>query len=125
MAECSALARRLREGEAITAELEAAVAQLRASFDDHNVFETRLIRPLLGGSPDWGSVLVDRMIEEHLAEHGALWQLLGGSLDEIAARLDDLFDELDAHMAAEERTFLSPHVLRTEVIGRHQVQLQR
>ena len=125
MAECSALARRLRDGEAVAAELDAAVARLRASFDEHNTLETRLIRPLLGDSPDWGGVLVDRMVEEHLAEHAALWQLLGGPLDDVAAKLDDLIDELDAHMAAEERTFLSPHVLRTDVIGRHQVQPQR
>jgi hypothetical protein len=36
--------------------------------------------------------------------------------------MDDLVDELDAHMAAEERTFLSPRVLRADVIDRHRRQ---
>ena len=125
MAECSALARRLRDGEAVTSELDAAVVRLRASFDEHNTLERRLIRPLLRGSAEWGGLLVDRMIEEHVAEHAALWQMFGGPLDKVAAQLDDLFDEIDAHMAAEERTFLSPHVLRSDVIGRHQRQMYR
>ena len=125
LAECSALGRRLREGEPVAIELDAAVSRLRSAFDDHNTDETRLIRPLLEGSPDWGGRLLDRMIEEHLAEHAAFWQLLGESLDEVAARIDDLIDEIDAHMAAEERTFLSPFVLRSDVNRRHQAQLHR
>jgi len=125
LAECGALARRLRDGEPIAVALEAALSHLRSAFDDHNTLETRLIRPLLEGSSDWGGLLVDRMIEEHIAEHAAFWLLLGGSLDEIAARIDDLIDELDAHMAAEERTFLSPLVLRGDVIQRHRTQPHR
>jgi hypothetical protein len=57
-----------------------------------------------------------RMREEHVAEHAAFWELLSGTPDDIAARIDDLVEEIDAHMLAEERTFLSPVTLQDDVI---------
>jgi len=112
LAVCSKLAASVRGGEPARAELDAALAQLRGVFNDHNAFETEMVRPLLKGRPEWATTLVDRMLEEHVAEHAAFWELLVGSVDEVAAMMDDLVDELDAHMAAEERTFLNPQVLR-------------
>jgi hypothetical protein len=56
------------------------------------------------------------MLDEHLAEHAAFWELLAGTPAEVAARMDDLADQLDSHMAAEERTFLAPVTLRDDVI---------
>jgi iron-sulfur cluster repair protein YtfE (RIC family) len=119
---CSMLGRRLRNGEPIQVELDEALAVLRSDFNEHNATESELIRPLLHDSPGWGTVLVDRMLEEHVSEHAAFWELLSGSAEEVAARIDDLVDELDAHMAAEERTFLSPLVLHPDVITRHRRQ---
>jgi len=119
---CSQLARRLRAGEPIHDEIGTALAQLRADLTEHNATEAELIRPLLDDSPGWGTVLVDRMGESHLAEHAALWQMLTGTATEVAAHMDDLVEDLDAHMAAEERTFLSPLVLRHDVITRHRRQ---
>jgi iron-sulfur cluster repair protein YtfE (RIC family) len=117
---CSVLAQQLLRGEAVRRELDLELSRLRSSFAVHNSTETELVRPLLHGSPDWGVVLIDRMLEEHVAEHAAFWEQLDGTTDELAARMDDLVDELDAHMAAEERTFLSPGVLDANVIARHQ-----
>ena len=114
---CQGLACSLRDGAQVREELDVAVTQLRVDFADHNVVEANLIRPLLEDSPDWGAVLLDRMLEEHVGEHAAFWELLAGPIDEVAARMDDLVDQLDAHMAAEERTFLSPSVLRAETIA--------
>lgn len=116
------LAGRLRDGEPVHVELDAALAELRSDLAAHNATEVDLIRPLLLDSPDWGSRLVDRMLQEHVAEHSTLWDLLVGSADEVAVHIDDLIDDLDAHLAAEERTFLSPHVLRQDVITRHRRQ---
>jgi iron-sulfur cluster repair protein YtfE (RIC family) len=116
---CSALVRRLRDGEPVNVELDQSLAQLRTDFEEHNMTETELIVPLLRDSSGWGTRLVDRMLEEHVAEHAAFWAQLGGSTDQLAACMTDLVEELDAHMAAEERTFLSPLVLREEVISRH------
>lgn len=115
---CSTLARMLRCGEPVQFELDAALARLRLDFAEHNTAETTAVRQLLHDSPGWGALLIDRMLEEHVAEHAAFWELLVGSAAEIAQRMDALVDELDAHMAAEERTFLSPVVLREEVITR-------
>jgi hypothetical protein len=56
------------------------------------------------------------MLEEHVAEHAAFWELLSGTQAEVAERIGELAEELDAHMAAEERTFLSPVTLRDDVI---------
>ena len=122
LSECSELAQQLRTGHSVDVELSAALAQLRSELTEHNTAEADLICPLLDNSPGWGTLLVDRMWEAHLAEHAALWEMLVGSTSEVAARMDDLVDDLDAHMAAEERTFLSPLVLRHDVITRHRRQ---
>jgi iron-sulfur cluster repair protein YtfE (RIC family) len=116
---CSTLGRLLLGGERVQVELDDALAQLRADLAEHNEAENELIRPLLQGSPNWGGVLVDRMLEEHIAEHAVFWALLAGAPQDVALLMDDLVEELDAHMAAEERTFLSPLVLRSEAIASH------
>ena len=112
LADCSDLAHRIRDGEPVQAALDAALDGLRRDFAEHNQAETSVLRPLLAASSEWGKLLIDRMLEEHLAEHAVFWDMLDGTAAAIAAHIDDLVDELDAHMAAEERTFLSPQVLR-------------
>ena len=97
-------------------ELDLALEQLRGEFDVHNEAETAVIRQLLHGPAAWGSLLIDRMLEEHVAEHIAFCEMLAGTRDEIAARIEDLAEELEAHMAAEERTFLAPVTLRDDVL---------
>jgi hypothetical protein len=80
--------------------------------------ETAVIAELLQGPAAWSTQMVDRMLEEHVAEHAAFWELLSGTRDEVAERIGELAEELDAHMSAEERTFLSPLTLRDDVIRR-------
>jgi hypothetical protein len=113
---CTSLARRARLGEHVGPDLDLSLAVLREALATHNEVETDAVRKLLHGPAAWGSLLIDRMLEEHVAEHAAFWELLSGTRAEVAARIDDLADELDAHMAAEERTFLAPVTLRDEVI---------
>lgn len=122
LSRCSSLASLFRAGEPVLVELDASLSQLRVDFAQHNATETRLVRPLLHDSPGWGTVLIDRMLEEHVAEHAAFWESLAGTVADVAAHMDDLIEELDAHMAAEERTFLSPLVLHHEVIARNRKQ---
>jgi iron-sulfur cluster repair protein YtfE (RIC family) len=113
---CTRLARLQRSGDAVTTELDVALARLRDEVAAHNQAETAIVADLLHGPAAWGSLLVDRMLEEHVAEHAAFWDLLCGAQSEVADRIEHLAEELDAHMAAEERTFLSPMTLRDEVI---------
>jgi len=117
--QCAALAVRFKSGADVDRELEDALRELRREVEVHNEAENALIRVLLVRSARWGSQLIDRMVEEHSAEHAAFWTLLTGSVDEVATRISELNEQLDAHMAAEERTFLAPHVLRDDVIDRH------
>jgi iron-sulfur cluster repair protein YtfE (RIC family) len=113
---CTGLARLHRSGQGVETRLDAALAELRELLAQHNQAETTIIGKLLHGPAAWGSLLVDRMLEEHVAEHAVFWEHLQGTHSEIAARIDDLVEDLEAHMAAEERTFLSPVTLREDVI---------
>ena len=113
---CTGLAKRHRAGQDVLRELDAALGQLREELAQHNETETAIIGTLLHGPAAWGSLLVDRMFEEHIAEHAAFWEVLSGTHVQIADRIDDLAEEIDAHMLAEERTFLSPVTLRDDVI---------
>jgi hypothetical protein len=99
------------------AELDTALEALREDFAAHNEAETAIIGELLHGPAPWGKLLIDRMFEEHVAEHAVFWELLSGTPAEIAARIVELADQLDAHMAAEERTFLAPGTLRDDVLS--------
>jgi iron-sulfur cluster repair protein YtfE (RIC family) len=113
---CTGLAKRHRAGNDVNRELDHALEQLREELAQHNQTETSIIGQLLHGPAAWGSLLVDRMFEEHVAEHAAFWTILSGTRGEIAEQIDELAEELDAHMLAEERTFLSPVTLRDDVI---------
>ena len=90
--------------------------RLRDELERHNQDETTIVVALLHGPAAWGTLLIDRMLEEHVAEHAAFWEYLTGTRTEVAAKIEDLAEEIDAHMAAEERTFLSPLTLRDDVI---------
>jgi iron-sulfur cluster repair protein YtfE (RIC family) len=114
---CTRLARLFRDSEPLGRELDFALEELRREFAAHNDTETTLVRRLLHGPTTWSAQMIDRMLEEHVAEHAAFWELLSGSRSEVASRIDDLADELDAHMAAEERTFLAPVTLRQETLA--------
>ena len=111
LARCTALARDLLAGEDVAHALADEVGQLRGQFVEHNETEERLLEPALSQSDAWGPRRVDRMFEEHRGEHQALLAMMEGATSVIAARLAELCEELEAHMAAEERTFLSPRVL--------------
>ena len=113
---CTKLAKLYRTGREVGCELDASLGVLREQLAQHNQTETAIVGNLLRGPAAWGSLLVDRMLEEHVAEHAVFWELLSGTQAQIAGRIDDLAEEIDAHMAAEERTFLSPVTLRDDVI---------
>lgn len=116
LASCALAARLFREGVLPADDLDEALETLRRELDAHQQTESTQIRKLLYGPAAWGSLLIDRMLEEHIAEHVALRTLMTGTSREIAGRIDELAEELAAHMDAEERTFLAPGTLRDEVL---------
>lgn len=105
------LARLHVAGAVIEDELEAVVAAIRVAFAEHNLFETRLLVPMLGGVDAWGPKRIERMLTEHLEEHRVIEAFLARPARDVVPDLADFVEEIDAHMLAEERTFLSPHAL--------------
>jgi iron-sulfur cluster repair protein YtfE (RIC family) len=116
LGDAQALAARVLAGEGTEAELQACLDVLRAAFAEHNASEESLLEPILRLDFAWGPARIARMIEEHAAEHASFRAVLATPALAIAARMDDLVEDVDAHMAAEERTFLSPGVLRDDVV---------
>jgi iron-sulfur cluster repair protein YtfE (RIC family) len=110
------VADRVLAGEGLVAELQQHLDELRAAFAEHNASEETLLEPILRLDFAWGPARIARMLEEHGAEHASFREALSRTALEIAARMSDLVEEIDAHMAAEERTFLSPSVLRDDVV---------
>lgn len=106
------LARRFLRKEEVSEELDRALGRLRDSFTEHNRYEEALLAPLLRLDPDVGERRIERMVEEHAEEHRVIRAFLARPRHEIAPELGDWVEEIEAHMEAEERTFLSPRVLR-------------
>lgn len=114
MDRCDDLVAAFEAGRDTTVELTREVARLRVAFDAHNRFEEQLLRPVLLDGDAFGPVRVERMLEEHVGEHRAMRdQLAAGTVGE----LQTVIALLRAHLAAEERYFLSSRVLRDDVIN--------
>jgi 2-isopropylmalate synthase len=105
------LARELLGGQPVDHLFEVSLRRLRDAYTAHNAFELAVLEPMILDDNAVGAARVARMVEEHAAEHAALEELLIGSAADVAARFDEFAELVDAHMAAEERTFLSTQVL--------------
>jgi len=116
MAAAVALGERLLVGEAVREELLRALTELRDALAEHNRDEEAMLENVLRDADAWGPLRVARMFEEHRAEHAAMRDALAGTEIEVAHRFADFSEQLEAHMAAEERTFLSPAVLKDDII---------
>lgn len=86
-------------------------------FDAHNASEETLLVPILLLDFAWGEPRLKRMLEEHSEEHASFRLAMQGPVREVAAGIPDLLEEIEAHMMAEERTFLSPAVLRDDQVN--------
>lgn len=117
LAEIAAAVREDSPNSSRSFELRETLQLLRDLFVAHNASEERLLGPILREDYAWGQARVDRMLEEHRAEHAEIRASMTGSDREVAERVADLKEMVEAHMAAEERTFLSPRVLRDDVVS--------
>jgi hypothetical protein len=111
LADAVATAAAVLAGKPASTELAERLEELRLAFVEHNDFEQSVLEPVLRQGDAWAPKRVARMIEEHAAEHAAFAAFFAGSVLEMARGLGELAEQVDAHMAAEERTFLSPAVL--------------
>lgn len=110
---CLNAADRIDAGEPAEGELAQAIARLRIAFEAHNRHEEALLRPVLIAADSFGPVRVDQMIDEHIREHRAVRQTLAEiELDGLV----DLLATLRKHLDEEERWFLSPRVLRDDIV---------
>lgn len=110
--EMQRVATRVLAGEAVLADLAVRLEAVRNAFALHNATEEAMLEPILRIDFAWGPARIARMLEEHAAEHTSLRAALAGADLEVAAGIAELVEDIDAHMAAEERTFLSAGVLR-------------
>jgi hemerythrin-like domain-containing protein len=111
---CLALVDRLEGGAAVAGDLAQAIARLRIAFEAHNRHEEALLRPVLIAADAFGAVRVDQMIEEHVEEHRVVRQTLASiEVDGLV----EILTTLRTHLEEEERWFLSPRVVRDDVVS--------
>lgn len=106
------LARRREADPEDAAGLDELLAEIGRVFEAHNRYEEAILRPMLLALDGLGAARVDRMLEEHAGEHRAFAEHLATEAARSAAALSDFVEEVEAHMAAEERVFLNVAVLR-------------
>jgi hemerythrin-like domain-containing protein len=110
---CETLADELDAGKLEPEDLLREVARLRVAFEVHNKFEEQLLRPILREADAFGEVRVAHMVDDHVGEHRAMHARLG---TEVTTELRGTIAKLREHLAAEERYFLSPKVMRDDLV---------
>jgi len=113
IAHCEDLADGVDAGQVEPSQLLGEVVALRLAFDAHNQFEEQMLRPVLL-DVDWlGAVRVSRMVEDHVEEHRSMRRELDRT---TTAELRGVLASLLAHLASEERYFLTTKVLRDDLV---------
>jgi iron-sulfur cluster repair protein YtfE (RIC family) len=111
---CEKIADELDRGKGAPTELMREVSRLRIAFDAHNKFEEQLLRPILRDVDAFGDVRVEQMVEDHTNEHRLMRERLATT---ITGELRATLESLRAHLATEERYFLSSKVLRDDLVN--------
>jgi iron-sulfur cluster repair protein YtfE (RIC family) len=98
-------------------------AALRQRFLAHLELEERLLVPALREADAWGEQRAGKVAREHALQRAQLDRLLDHLRDatrapaELARELGALVNELEVDMEHEERTALSPSLLRDDVVA--------
>jgi len=111
-----------REGAAA---LQEALARARAFYDQlraHTELEDDILVPAMREADAWGDVRAEGLLEHHREQRTQLRELSGEAAGEIApgdlaARLEQLIEEVRADMKHEESGILSTDLLRDDPIG--------
>lgn len=104
---CEELADGLEAGTLDPDQLTREIVKLRLAFETHNTFEERLLRPAMLDEDAFTAVRIDRMVEDHVGEHRAIYTQLGATETRI---LRETLAMLRAHLAAEECYLLDTRV---------------
>ena len=117
LADARDYAERCSRGEGDWTTLKGWLAGVLDAVRAHNRDEERLVGEVLPSLDEWAERGATFMSNEHVREHESLFEaLLSASEDQDAARAGRValavIEQLRTHMAAEERLFLRPDVLR-------------
>ena len=104
---CTRLARRTLAGDDVTGELDEALGRLCVEVAAHHRAEIALLADPAHAFA-WGSPA--HLVAEQVEEHAALWAVLCATLAEDPQGVLELADDIEAHMADEEHTFLGAPV---------------
>lgn len=100
--------------------LAKAMAPLRTEFLQHLKDEEEYVRPLLADLDAWGPARVDQMNEEHVRQTADIHTLVEiasrGQTSELLQALNTFIDEILADMKDEEKSMLSPEILRDDLV---------
>jgi hypothetical protein len=121
MSLCEREAHRILAGENDSHHLLACILQLLDALERHNATEEAALQPLLLDTDSYGSVRVDMMLDDHIAEHLWLHDLLRDAVesevpDRAANTALSAMHRLSDHMEREERHFLNSRVLRDDIM---------
>lgn len=99
----------------------SAIGDLRSTMEVHLTFEERVLLPLLEKDPPLGPERAQRLREEHRQQRGVLASIhreacAHPELPTLAAKLSFLAAWLLDDMAEEERSLLTPEVIRDDAV---------
>ncbi len=120
--ELEELAARVRGGDDVGRLFSASARRLLHELDRHNATEEGVLEPLLRRTDAWGVVRVYGMFAEHQEEHAALAAMLQHrEASQLARAIPRLSEDLRAHMAREEVTFLAGDVLSDALLDKKMI----
>jgi hemerythrin-like domain-containing protein len=122
MGVCEQEAERILTGEINARQLLTCVLQLLDAVENHNQVEEEALRPLLLDTDSFGPVRIEQMIDDHIAEHMWLRQLLREAVefeipDRAARATINAMRLLRCRMKEEEAQFLNQDTLRDDVVA--------
>src|SRR5262249_38670937 len=100
-----AAARLVRQG-GTAGELRRAIDALLRALEEHDRHEEAVLLPELRNGEPMGTPRGERMIDLHVGERLVIRESLEAGEFTVAEFFPEILDDLVAHMAAEERSFL-------------------
>lgn len=96
--------------------LRDSLSRVADALRMHNKREEELMRDVFPELDAWGPIRAEIMAEEHVGEHNHLYEALMTAsttavAKEAASAAMTLFDQIEKHMAREEKVFLGEDVL--------------